>query len=148
MLKNVYRVSSKGKSSLLTKSFINGDGFMYVYDGATKVKKPYSGITPAKMIENLLDRFVNYLPHFINSSNEEMNKFVEYDISLDFHFNTFKLYRDIDYVCIDNGVKTKLNFVVDSKDRINKITIGKEHIQFVYGSQKLSLPSTAGYELE
>lgn len=152
-LEKIYNVSVDENEKKIFKlsrtSFINGDNYMYTTDGINKTKKVSSGKDLINTTNELLTLYLSYINHIDDFSDEKRNKFVEYNISLDFRFNSFKLYKNISYIKIENRVKTKINYIVDHKDRISRISLEDGMaLSFKYGDYKLILPSTDGYVTE
>lgn len=144
-LEKMYSIDENGNPKLVRTSFTNDEKNLYVSDGTSKVKKRYSGESLEAKANNLLAEFKSLVPSLKDSSDEKNNVFVQYDVSLDFIFNTFSLNKKIAYTCLDHGVKTKIDYVVDTKDRVTSVSKDGVSISFIYGDYKLELPSTDGY---
>lgn len=145
-IQKVYSVNEKGKKTLTKTSFTKGDGFLYSSDGTSKEKSIYSGDSLENISNTLFDTFRDTSAYICDFTDEDQNRYVEYNTSIDFHFNTFKMDKKISYMAIDNYIKRKATFTVDHKDRITKIeTLDKKTIEFSYSNTRITLPSTVGY---
>lgn len=145
-IQKVYSINEKGKKTLTKTSFTKGDGFLYSTDGTNKEKSIYSGDSLETMSDNLFDIFKDTSAYICDFTDEDQNRYAEYNTSIDFHFNTFKMDKKIKYVAIDNYIKRKSTFTVDHKDRIIKIeTLDKKTIEINYDNTRIRLPSIDGY---
>ena len=144
----IYSIEKDGSSKLSRTVFTPDETNSYITDGTSKVKTSYTGGSLELKANTLLLSYISLLPGLEDSSDKENNIFVQYDVALQFIFNTFSLNKKIDYTRLDNGFKTKINYVVDKKDRVMTIESEGEVISFIYGKYELSLPSIDGYVAE